>query len=95
MKLLEKINNVNEECSDFYETEDNMERDDDLFTTDELESPDRNNEKKNIINKRRGQNRRRLLLNFESESDVKHQHIEIASNGTVLRRNWRRFLEKY
>lgn len=37
MKLLEKINNADEEYSeqDLSKTKDNVERDDDLFTTDE------------------------------------------------------------
>ena len=88
MKLLDKINNVDEECSNFDEQdlskiEDNMESDNDLFAADELEFPDRNNEKENIINKRREHKRSRLLLSSESESDIKGQHIKIASDETV------------
>ena len=47
-------------------TEDNMERDN-LFTADELESPDRNNEEDSIINKRRRQKKRRLSSSSERE----------------------------
>ena len=73
MKLLEKTNNVDQECLDFDEqdlselkTWKDMERNDDLFTTDELKSSDSNNEKENI-NKRREQKKRKLLLFWKWE----------------------------
>lgn len=76
MKLLKKINNINKECSDFNKqdfskTENNTEKDDNLFIADESEFSDRNNEKENIMNKCREQKAKRLLLSSESESDVK------------------------
>ncbi|KAL2743792.1 hypothetical protein V1477_008050 [Vespula maculifrons] len=66
MILLNLLNNIDKKYSDFdeqelSETEDNIQRDDELFTTD-LKVSDSNNEDKNIINKRQRQKRRRLLL---------------------------------
>lgn len=48
-------------------TENNMETDKKLFTTNESECLDSDNEEENIINKRPGQKRKRLLLTSESE----------------------------
>ena len=48
---------------DLSKIEDNMESDDDLFAADELEFPDRNNEKENIINKHRAQEKE-IIIEF-------------------------------
>ena len=47
------------------------EEDDDLFdTSDELESLGMDNEEESILNKCRGQTRRRLVLSFKSDVKV-------------------------
>ncbi|KAL2714355.1 piggyBac transposable element-derived protein 4-like [Vespula squamosa] len=46
-----------------------MQKVDELFTTDELESSSSDNEEENIINKCRVQKKKRLLLNSESDNE--------------------------
>lgn len=89
-KLLEKINNIDEECSESKEEElsesevDNIEQHDDLFdTTDSCQSSGTDSEAENMLNMRKGQKRKKLLLSSESESDVEDQCIETATDGTV------------
>ena len=58
----------------------------DLF--DKLESPDTDNEEENILNKCRGQKRRRLVLSSESETDVENRRIETAVDATFKCRKY-------
>ena len=60
MKLIKKINNIDEQCSQFTESNDKMQTDDDLYATDKFTSSN-DNEVKIIIYKRRGQKKKRSL----------------------------------
>ncbi|KAF7382977.1 hypothetical protein HZH66_013379 [Vespula vulgaris] len=107
MILLNLLNNLDKKYSDFdeqelSETEDNIQRDDELFTTD-LKVSDSNNEDKNIINKRQRQKRRRLLLSskmrvikmFDPTAYAKRHHerkitkLLAKSNFRTIRRSKR------
>lgn len=80
--LLEKINNIDEECSEddqeiFDIENDNAENDYDLFENDS--NTDENEE--NVSNVRRGRKRRRFLVSSDSENE--EEVIETAIDGTV------------
>ena len=59
-----------------------MKTDKELLTTSELES-ESYSEEEDIINKRPGQKRKRVLLTSESETDIEDQRIKTAADGTI------------
>lgn len=79
--LLEKINNIDEECSDddqeIFDIENDNAENYDLFETDL--NTDENEE--NVSNIRRGRKRRRFLVNSDNENE--EEIIETAIDGTV------------
>ncbi|XP_043506202.1 uncharacterized protein LOC122526712 [Polistes fuscatus] len=75
--LLDKINNIGEDCSEDDQVvsdidNDTAENNCDLF--------DSETDEENILNIRRGQKRKRLIVSSESENE---EEIETAMNGTV------------
>ena len=83
MNILEKLNNIDEQCSQFSESDDKMQIDDDLYASDKFTSSS-DNEEDIIIDKSIGQNKKRLLLITESESDFDDQHVETSADGIIL-----------
>ncbi|KAL9905270.1 rhodopsin 4 isoform 1-T4 [Glossina fuscipes fuscipes] len=84
INLLDKINNIDENCSEddqeVYDIDDDDDDDDgenyyDLFNSDADE--------KNILNTRRGQKRKRFIVSSESENE---EEIETAMDGTVWKK---------
>ncbi|GFS52851.1 hypothetical protein TNCV_3122401 [Trichonephila clavipes] len=48
-----------------------------------LQTSSKESEDENILNRRRGQKRKRLFSSSESESDVEDLSTEIAADGTI------------
>ncbi|XP_043256442.1 uncharacterized protein LOC122399666 [Colletes gigas] len=77
INLLDKINNIDEDCSEDDQEvsdfdDDTAENNCDLFDSD--------TDEENILNIRRGQKRKRFIVSSESENE---EGIETAMDGTV------------
>ncbi|XP_011162891.2 piggyBac transposable element-derived protein 4-like [Solenopsis invicta] len=80
IKLLDKINNIDEECS-----EDDQEISDIEDKTQNYDLSDNDSDtdydEENILNIRRGQKKMRFVISFESENE--EELIETATDGTI------------
>ncbi|XP_072760337.1 uncharacterized protein [Anoplolepis gracilipes] len=95
-ELLQKINNISEECSEIDEclqSESEDELNDSFESDHELDSDYENyssstNEEEDNLNASRGRKRMRLLTDSEDDSEESNerQNIEIAIDGTVWKK---------
>lgn len=95
-ELLQKINNISEECSEIDESSQSESEDElnDSFESDhEFDSDYENyssstNEEEDNLNASRGRKKMRLLTDFEDDSEESNerQNIEIAIDGTVWKK---------